>query len=171
MSSQIDFTKLVPCADFAGEDAEDDALLKEMIGTGLSYLRSFDWCRQVVECYVGDIAVGGVVAVLLAKIEPAEEELDEWLWLVVGDLPPAYLVVDGAPNPAAALDSYIGEMERWVAAVKAGESIDDFIPVETATGAAPLQPTREHADELARRLRFLDEKILRHHREDLEAAT
>lgn len=169
MPPQIDFTKLVPCAEFAGEDAEDDALLKVMIERGRSYLSSFDWCREVVECHVGDIAIGGVVVVLLLKIEPAHEDVDEWLWVIIGDLPPAYLVTDDAPNPAAALDGYVGEMERWVAAVKAGDPLDNVIPVETSGDAEPLEPTPELANEVARRLRFLEEEILRHHAEDLEA--
>ena len=167
MPPPVDFTKLVSCDHFAGEDAEDDALLKEMIQRGQSYLSSFEWCGEVVECHVGDIAVGGVVVVLLLRIAPTQQDVDEWLWVIVGDLPPAYLVTDDAPNPAAALDRYIGEMERWVAAVEAGDSFADVIPVETPGGAEPLERTPERADDLARRLRFLDEEILRDHAADL----
>jgi hypothetical protein len=170
MPPLVDFTKLVSCDHFAGEDAEDDALVKEMIERGKSYLSSFEWCGEVVECHVGDIAVGGVVVVLLLRIVPTQEDVDEWLWVIVGDLPPAYVVTDDSPNAAAALDRYIGEMERWVAAVKAGEPLDDVIPVETSGGAEPLEPTPERADDVARRLRFLDEEILRYHAEDLRQA-
>jgi hypothetical protein len=171
MRPQVDFTKLVSCEEFKGEDAEDTHLLHEMVARGRAYLESFEWCRQIVECFVGDIAIGGVVAVLLFRIEAAREGVDEWLWVVVGDIPPAYFVTDNAPNSAAALDCYIGEMERWVAAVKAGDSVENLIPVETAGGGELLEPTEELADEVARRLRFLDDEILRYHRNDLEAST
>jgi hypothetical protein len=114
--------------------------------------------------------VGGVVVVLLFRIVPAREDVDEWLWVVVGDVPPAYLVTDDAPNPASALDGYIGEMERWVAAVRAGQPVDDLIPVGTVDGAAQLEPTVERADEIESRLRFLTEEILVHHADDLDAS-
>lgn len=35
--ARIDFTKLVPGVDFVGEDAEDDALVQEMIERARSY--------------------------------------------------------------------------------------------------------------------------------------
>ncbi len=169
MDAPVDAAKLVPCAEYKGEDAEDGALVKEMVGRGRAYLLSFDWCRDVVECYVGDIAVGSIVAVLLFRIDAARDDVDEWLWVVVGDIPPAYLVVDDAPNPASALEGYVYEMERWVAAVRAGEHVDGLIPVETVGGATRLQPTTERADELESRLRFLVEEILVHHKDDLGA--
>jgi hypothetical protein len=138
-----------------------------MIEGARAYLASFEWCRAIRECYIGDIAVGGVVTVLLFRIQPARPDVDEWLWVVVGDLPPAYLVVDDAPNPAAALDAYIGEMERWITAVRQGGPVDDLIPVEATGGGERLEPTRDRADELERRLRFLHAEILAHHAADL----
>jgi len=87
MQPSIDFTKLIPCADVAGDDPEDTALLEEMIERGTTYLARFAWARQIRECYLGDISVGGVVAVLLFRIEPSAD-VDEWLWVVIGDLPP-----------------------------------------------------------------------------------
>jgi hypothetical protein len=167
MMPAVDFSKLVPCAEFAGEDAEDDALLREMIERGQSFLSSFPWCRKILECHIGDIAVGGIVVVLLLRIEPARRDIDEWLWVIAGDLPPAYLVTDEAPNAASALDAYMGEMERWVAAVKAGEPVDGLIPVETSGGGEELEPTLEVATDLERRLRFLNKEILSDHAEDL----
>ena len=75
------------------------------------------------------------------------------LWVVVGDLPPAYLVCDGNPTWLEALEGYVFEMERWVAAVRNGGSFEDVIPVRAAR-------TLEHADKLAGRLRFIRDEIL-----------
>ncbi len=168
MRPAVEFTKLTPCAEFVGEDAEDDALVRELIERARSYLAGFDWCSAIVECYLGDIAVGGVVAVLLFRIVPVRERVDEWLWVVVGDLPPAYLVLGDAPNPASALDAYIGEMERWIEAVKQGEPVDGLIPVDTHDGSERLAPTAELADAIEIRLRFLDSKILADYADDLK---
>ncbi|MFN2468172.1 MAG: hypothetical protein ABR521_08615 [Gaiellaceae bacterium] len=167
MTPPVDLRKLTRCADFSEPDTEEAQLVDEMIERAHAYLSSFKWCSGIRECYLGDIVIGGVVAVLLFRINPARPDVDEWLWVVVGDLPPAYLVVDDAPNPAAALDVYIGEMERWVDAVKPGDPVDDLIPVEPGGGGDRLEPTAERAAELESRLRFLDAEILAHHAADL----
>lgn len=50
-------------------------------------------------------------------------------WVVVGDLPPAYLVVDDSPTLLEALSTYEELMADWIAAVRDGRSIDDCTPV------------------------------------------
>ena len=75
------------------------------------------------------------------------------LWVIVGDVPSAYLVCDSAPTWREALESYIFEMEKWVAAVRGGDSLGNVIPV----GA---EPTLEHAEMLATRLQFIRDEIL-----------
>jgi hypothetical protein len=155
-----DLSSLVRAGQFSADDPGENELLRQTIRGGTAYLRSFDWCREIKECYVGDIAVGDVVVVLLCRIVPAKEAVDEWLWVVVGDLPPAYIVTDDAPDAASALDAYIGEMERWVDAVRKGQSVAELIPVLTAEGGDVLDPTREHAADLERRLRMLENMFL-----------
>jgi hypothetical protein len=159
--ARLDFSKTVPEDQVQGDDEEDTQLLRELIARAKRYIEGFAWCKDLRETYFG-LGVGGIFAVVLTRIEPAREDVDEWLWVVVGDLPPLYLVTDDAPNPAAALDAYIGEAERWVAAVRAGEPVDDLMP----TGAPP---TSEWADQLDSRLRFLDREILAGYEEDLRA--
>ena len=163
----VDFTKVVPSAEFVGEDDEETQLVREMVEDARRYVTSFRWCDALRADYVG-IAIGRVVAVILAQIVPAEEGVDEWLWIVVGDLPPAYLVTDDAPNPACALDAYVELMREWVDAVRERRPVDDLIPVTTAGGAEPVSPTRENAEMLEWRLRFLEEKVLADYAEDLE---
>jgi hypothetical protein len=79
--------------------------------------------------------------------------MDELLWVVVGDLPPAYLVTDGNPIPLAALETYVEEMQAWVNAVEAGEPVDDLIPVN-------VTPTHDHAKQLKERLLCLTIEII-----------
>jgi hypothetical protein len=100
--------------------------------------------------------------VFLFKIMPATADADEWLWVIVGDLPSAYIVTDDARNPAAALDAYIGEMERWASAAEGGQSVENLIPVD-------VPPTPENAKRLRKRLAFLDREVLSRHAEDLRS--
>ena len=85
------------------------------------------------------------------------------LWVVVGDLPPAYLVTDDVPDALCALRDYIGLMRRWVAAVKAGEPVVDLIPVN-----APA--TLANAEALRIRLDSLEHNILQEYQERLPGA-
>src|SRR4051812_48819734 len=102
----LDMRKVVPAAMLAGEDAEDTALLRGMLERASQYLRSFRWCADIEEAYFG-LGVGGVVAVFLFRIRPAQTGVDPLLWVVVGDVPSAYLVTDRAPSPACALEGYV----------------------------------------------------------------
>ncbi len=104
------------------------------------------------EAFFGD-GCGGIVAVFLFHIEPSEEGIDEWLWVVVGDLPPAYLVIDVSKTPSQALESYIGEMSKWIKLAKQGRTSKKVIPVN-----APATP--EYAEALEGRLKFLREVMV-----------
>ncbi len=159
--NKIDLTKLTPSAATRGEDENEAELLKQTFREAEQYLLSFDWCRGVVDSYLG-IGVGGVIGVFLFRIVPSKEDVDEWLWVVAGDVPPAYITIDCAPNPACALDAYIGEMEKWVNAASAGKSVANLIPVN-------ISATAENARRLQTRLDFLDKQILSKYSHDLEA--
>jgi hypothetical protein len=148
----IDFSKLTPCRGIRGEDAEETRDLNQMVQEARGFVASFAWCQKIAECYFG-FGVGGIVAIFLFRIEPRGENVDEWLWTVVGDLPPAYLVTDIAPDAANALRVYIREMQRWVGAVKNGEPVEDLIPVN-------VPATLINAENLERRLRFLEQELL-----------
>lgn len=74
------------------------------------------------------------------------------LWVVVGDIPPAYLRVDADDDPEDALDMYIRMMGAWVDAVEQGKPVDGLIPVN-------VPPTAEYAEMLGGRLMFLQENF------------
>ncbi|HEU4868599.1 MAG TPA: hypothetical protein VFV09_12845, partial [Actinomycetota bacterium] len=90
----IDISKLEPTTNLRGDDEEDTALLNEMLREAKAYVSSFQWCQSITESFASEVAIGGVVAVFLLRIEPGSPEVDDHLWVVVGDLPPAYLVTD-----------------------------------------------------------------------------
>jgi hypothetical protein len=75
------------------------------------------------------------------------------LWIVVGDLPSAYLVVVPPDSPQSALERYCSLMEEWVAAVRIGGELSDVFPVRA-------DPTIENATMLAERIAFLRREII-----------
>ena len=127
------------------------------------FLRSHSWCRSIVSGHLA-WAVAGVLGVFLFRLIPSHPDVDDQLWVIVGDLPPAHLVCDNTPTWREALENYALEMERWVAAVREGGSLEDVIPVN-------VPPTREHADMLGSRLAFIRNKILAAHAGEIESDT
>lgn len=155
----IDLSKVVPANKLLGEDEEDTALLKEMFGEAERYILNFTWCDKILDKYFG-IGIGGVVAVFLFRILSSQEDVDEFVWVIVGDIPPLYITVENASNPACALDGYIGAMEGWIDAVSNGKSLDNLPPVNAS-------PIPENAEKLKKRLQFIDKEILSYYQNDL----
>ena len=144
---------LTPISAMDRGDPEDDYSLGQFADRAEQFLLSKRWCKSIRNGYFG-LGNEGILGVFLFEISPGHPDVDDWLWVVTGDLPPAYLVCDLSPDPPSALRSYIREMRRWVEAVHEGRSIDDeIIPVN-----APA--TREYADMLESRLDLLEELVL-----------
>jgi hypothetical protein len=122
------------------------------------YLSRHTWCGGIKSSYMG-MFYPDIVTIFLFQIIPLEKS-EEWVWVIVGDLPSAYIASDDCQTPAAALDGYIGEAQEWVNAVEIGASIDNLIPIN-------VPPTKEYAVKLKRRLEFLDEHILSAHKDEL----
>lgn len=131
-----------------GEDADEVALLHDLLNEAQAYMRHFRWCRAIKSSHFG-LGVGKIVAIFLFEIDHAEAPDDDLLWVVVGDFPPAYLVtLNGAASPEEALETYIELMGEWVQAVRQGQSVAGLIPVN-------VPPTLDYAEQLKGRLETL----------------
>jgi hypothetical protein len=150
--SSIPVTGVVPLEQMAGDDEEDAALLLEMAENAENFLKSFSWCLAIRESFFG-AGIGKIIAVFLFRISPVRPDVDEWLWVVVGDLPPAYLVTDRYKTPSGAVEGYVEEMSKWVAHARHGRTSADAIPVNVPS-------TPEWAEDLHRRLETLKTTIL-----------
>jgi hypothetical protein len=152
MADQLPVSAVIPTSEMRGENEEETARLRRMEAEVRAFLTAFKWCGSIRELYFGD-GIGDVVAVFLARIEPWGLGVDEYLWIVVGDLPPAYLVVDDCPTPKAALRGYIAEMREWVAVAEENGDPSGVIPVN-------VPATPESASALRARLDALENDIL-----------
>ena len=146
---QPDISKLVLGATVVGGDELDTRLLREMSEEAKSFLLRFKWCTHVRRCFFGD-GFGGIIAAFLVEIIPANSQVDDWLWAVVGDVPPAYLVTDEIPDAATALKTYVQLMRAWVDAIEKGLPTNKLIPVN-------LPPTSEAAASLKTRLDTIEQ--------------
>ena len=141
---------VVPVELMTGDDAQDTALLRRMSQDAEAYLRSFPWCKTVSGSFFGG-GVGGIIAIFLFNIRPARPAMGSWIWIIVGDIPSAYLPLEDAASPAEVFESYLGGMSKWVALAREGRSgtADEGIP------PVNLPATLESAEKLEQRLHSL----------------
>jgi hypothetical protein len=145
-------TSLVRIQDMKGDSEEDTSELRAMAESATKYIRSHEWCPNVLGVHFGT-GVGGIVAVFLFVFDRVIDGTDDSLWVVVGDLPSAYLVVEPDETPNDALDKYCSLMEDWSTAVRTHGNLNEVFPVDA-------EGTRENADQLLRRIKFIREEIL-----------
>jgi hypothetical protein len=148
----VDITRLTAIELIEGEDEEETKQLRALYGDAKRFITRFKWCKRVARAYFG-CGMADLVGVFLFQIEPNLPTIDPHMWVVVGDIPSAYLVIDQAKNPGAALRIYIGLFREWIAAVKSGRSVETLIPANVAS-------TEDNAERLESRLNFLEEVIL-----------
>ncbi|HZG42288.1 MAG TPA: hypothetical protein VEY93_04955 [Longimicrobium sp.] len=150
--NNVNMNTVVPTNLMLGEDEDETALLHQMLVEAQHYLEGFTWCRGFSETYYG-VGVPGVIAVFLFHIKVSDDVVDKWLWIVVGDVPGAYIVPDNAPDPVSALKIYCDLMSDWVDAVRRAAPLTDVFPVNAA-------PDIENAKLLARRIKLIRTEVI-----------
>src|SRR5262245_58637146 len=112
MRATVDWEKLVPIKELSGDCDEDTELLRGLATRSRTFLESFKWCQYVERGWFG-LGIGGIVGVFLFEYQANQSEVDKLVWVVSGDLPPAYLVIDKSPDAHAALHVYVRLMQEW----------------------------------------------------------
>lgn len=144
---------LTPVDKIAGVDEEETTLLRAMADQARDYILSFKWSLPIKAMYLAD-GVGKVIALFLVEFDGEIGGTDNRLWVVVGDLPNAYMVVTEGPNCAKeALEAYCELMDDWVNAVLETHNFENVFPVDAAE-------TVGNAESLRWRLNFLRENII-----------
>lgn len=145
---------LTPLEDLRGGEASD------VLGLA-SEARSFitaqpRWCKRVVR---GWLYKGFAhLAVFMFEIDP-DRGADRYVWVITGDVPPAYIDIT-CRTGLEAVRAYIFCMKEWADAAGAGKPVADLIPVFYRKSLTPVPPTPEFARELARRMDFIEGRIL-----------
>ena len=140
-------------SDLSDGDQEEGCLLNVLLEQARSYIQNFKWCKSIKNEYFGG-GVGGIFIIILFDIENTASQSDDLLWVIVGDIPPAYLVTsDGLESPNKALQVYIELMFEWVEAVTKGLPVGHLIPVN-------VEPVPAFAEELENRLVYLKDNFV-----------
>lgn len=116
------------------------------------YISGFHWCATVINADLY-LNLGRVLCIFLFEIDNTASDEDNLLWIVTGDIPPAYLDIYGPKNTTDVLLNYVALAKDWIDAVRAGESVEDCYPFDAV-------PTNEMADMLASRIDFIKNNLV-----------
>jgi hypothetical protein len=128
---------------------ESDKVILELSKRATAYLLSHPWCVDIVNGWLAISWNEEILGVFLYEIKSNIENFDQYIWMIVGDLPSVYIDIESATNPKDALSCYIDIMNDWVEAVNNNEHVEDCYPVE-------VPPTKENASMLKHRLNMLE---------------
>jgi hypothetical protein len=152
--STVDTSEMTSISEIAdSKDIEYVDEVLELSERAQDYLRQMSWCERILEGWL-DYSCGYIIGVFHFHFEPSEEDIPSYVWVIVGDLPPAYLDSEYCKNGTEAMEGYVAEMQKWVDRVMSGRELDDsVIPVN-------VPPTKEWAEELQIRLTYIKEHFL-----------
>jgi hypothetical protein len=147
LQGQLIASELVLTQDIEGDDEQDAVLLRRMSEDAKDHISSFSWCSEIRNSYFGG-GVGGIFAVFLFHIRSSRPNVEPWIWIVVGDIPPAYLPISDCKSPREVFKTYIRGMTKWIEFAREGRSgtPEDGVP------PVNLPATPEWADRLSQRL-------------------
>jgi len=148
----VGISGVVPVEQMFGDDAEDTVRLEADLQVARRYLLNQKWCFGIRSMYFG-AGLGSIAAVFLAELDQPADGVDEWLWVVVGDVPPAYMIVDVCSTPIAALEAYVELIKPWVDLAREGKQSVEVFPVS-------MLATPENAEKLQKRLDALTATVI-----------
>jgi hypothetical protein len=138
---------LIRANSIVSDDDQDAVLLRQMKQDAERYISSFSWCKEVLDSYFGG-GVGGIFAVFLFHIRSSRPDVEPWIWVVVGDIPPAYLPLTDCKSAAEVFRTYIRGMSNWVELARKGQKGTP----EQGVPPVDVPATPEWAERLSQRL-------------------
>jgi hypothetical protein len=140
------------------DDADDLAGLEELKEVARAYVTSWRSAQPIREMVLA-FGLSPIVGVFLVRfadpIVRGELAGETEIWAISGDLPSMCFETDDARTPADALRLYCAIAEDWANTVLSGGDLSQCYPI-------PVAPTRELADMLSSRVRFLREEFIPH---------
>lgn len=131
----------------------DDGELFKLAEEAKLFLESHKWCKKVEKQWLAS-GWENLLLVFYFKITPNSKNADDYVWVVVGDLPPAYIDIESADNISDVIETYTDLMDDWVQCVKNGQPVEDCYPID-------VPPENEYAEMLAIRIKLVREYILK----------
>jgi hypothetical protein len=93
------------------------------------YLSEFRWCKRIIDCSLY-LNFGKILCIFLFEIENKSSPEDNFIWVVVGDLPSMYMDIYGPKSTKEVLEVYVNLSRDWINAVEQGEGVEECFPFD-----------------------------------------
>ncbi|MEO6851105.1 MAG: hypothetical protein ABI166_10760 [Mucilaginibacter sp.] len=133
-------------------DTEFYSELEDQYLKAETYLKTFRWCKEIKACSLY-ANLGKVFCIFLFEIDNTASVEDDFLWIIVGDIPSMYLDTFGAKSTKEVIENYVGLAEDWINNIKAGKDVYDCYPFNA-------EPTLELADLLEKKISFMKSELI-----------
>lgn len=152
MVQLIDTSAFPTGKDIDYESPEEAEGVRVLSADAWNFIDSYIWTPPI-ETLVFAFGVAPIIGLFLVRFEAGGKPEDRERWVVVGDLPSMHFETDDAPTPSLALQLYCAIAQDWADAVIEGRDLADSYPI-------PVAPTREYADMLLSRVKFIREQFV-----------
>jgi hypothetical protein len=154
MSSKTQISALANDLVHINELLQDSLITEDLtkfINEARVYILSQSWCMEVQDGWLAE-EWEGILSVFLFKIKPINKDVDDYVWIIVGDIPPAYIDIESAKTSSEALYAYCYIMKDWAETVIAGKSVEDCFPIN-------VEASEKHAQMLLSRISFIESNL------------
>ena len=145
MKYPINFKEIKPKLQYYSE-------VVDVYKTAEKYLLGFDWCKNIKNSALYT-NLGETFCVFLFEIDNSASDEDNFLWIVVGDLPSMYLDIHGCKTTKEVIENYVELAEDWIKHVRANKPVDERYPFN-------VSPTLEMAELLEKRTYFMRNTLI-----------
>lgn len=134
-------------------ETEELKLLTNLKLEAQEYLRGHPWCIEILNSWVDmNYSFYDKLGIFLFHIKPKSKDIDEFIWVVCGDLPTVYLD-QSLESSKEVLMRYCDLMEEWSNSILKNTSIEECYPVEA-------EANEENANILLSRINFIKKEVL-----------
>ncbi len=137
----------------------DEVELKELAEEATAFLTRQPWCLNVKQGYIARFWPG-ILGIFYFDIESGQSGAENNVWIIVGDIPPAYIDPVSCPTGEDALAGYVGEVNEWIANAKENKPLTEFIPILRRHSLSPVANTKETIEMLDSRMRFIENELI-----------
>jgi hypothetical protein len=116
-----------------------------LIEESKQFLSSYSWCYHIKDGWLFT-NLGKVLCVFLYEIDNSHSLEDNFLWVVVGDLPPIYLDTYNVLSNRDALEVYVEIVNDWIYHVETNQSLEKCFPLASDHSSESLQKLKKRTD-------------------------
>ncbi len=123
-----------------------------------AFIKQAGWLRSIEVLY-GRLQIDPIFALYLVDCS-SNPKMPPYIWVIVGDIPPAFLSTTVNPSAIAAVETYVAELRWWSKTLLEGGDMAECMPILHADSFRPLPPTPKTATMVGERADAVERLIL-----------